>query len=184
MWPCYSCDVQQKTGDFFTAATLQFNYLRTTRVICCLHLIGNTDIFSLCVCVCVFLQQDDERIIQEIQKEGEAELNKKCAGQYSVSALTALLKKTELLKLLIYSLVFLSRLSSPLVYFIKTDVEMWWITFPSRKMLNCSNVNLPLCCFLFVFLTIIYLEKLAVYSMNRQQLQGCFLCLVCLNVFV
>lgn len=33
---------------------------------------------SLCV---VFLQQDDERIIQEIQKEGEAELNKKCTGQ-------------------------------------------------------------------------------------------------------
>ena len=33
------------------------------------------------VCVCVFLQQDDERIIQEIQKEGEAELNKKCTGR-------------------------------------------------------------------------------------------------------
>uniref|UniRef100_A0A7N8X398 Ring finger protein 216 n=1 Tax=Mastacembelus armatus TaxID=205130 RepID=A0A7N8X398_9TELE len=27
--------------------------------------------------------QDDERIIQEIQKEGEAELNKKCVGQYN-----------------------------------------------------------------------------------------------------
>lgn len=32
--------------------------------------------------VCSFLQQDDERIIQEIQKEGETELNKKSAGQY------------------------------------------------------------------------------------------------------
>lgn len=29
------------------------------------------------VLIFVFLQQDDERIIQEIQKEGEAELNKK-----------------------------------------------------------------------------------------------------------
>lgn len=27
------------------------------------------------------LQQDDERLIQEIQKEGEAELNKKSAGE-------------------------------------------------------------------------------------------------------
>lgn len=39
---------------------------------------------SLCV---VFLQQDDERIIQEIQKEGEAELNKKCTGQSQKHAL-------------------------------------------------------------------------------------------------
>ena len=33
-------------------------------------------------CVFVCLQQDDERIIQEIQKEGEEELKKKCAGQF------------------------------------------------------------------------------------------------------
>lgn len=49
----------------------------------------------------MFLQQDDERIIQEIQKEGEAELNKKCAGQYWVSLLSKLIEiiSLELLKL-------------------------------------------------------------------------------------
>lgn len=40
---------------------------------------------TVCAFVCLFVQQDDERIIQEIQKEGEAELNKKSAGRYRVS---------------------------------------------------------------------------------------------------
>lgn len=35
---------------------------------------------GLTVPFCMLVQQDDERIIQEIQKEGEAELNKKSAG--------------------------------------------------------------------------------------------------------
>lgn len=78
----------------------------------------------------MLVQQDDERIIQEIQKEGEAELNKKSAGG-SPQCLC------------------LSRLSlrSSHVILIWTDVEIRELIFPCR---NQSPYFIPLRGFLSV----------------------------------